>query len=109
MVFFCGDERRDELPDILKQHDIDVNEIVVYQTVEVPRKITKKYFGILFFSPSAVRSIFKLNKLGEKTIPFAIGNTTANEIKKFSNNKIIISNEPGKENLNQKMMEYFNP
>jgi uroporphyrinogen-III synthase len=109
VVFFCGDQRRDELPDILKQHDIEVNEIVVYQTIEVPHKISKPYHGILFFSPSAVRSFFKINKLQEKTIAFAIGNTTANEIKKFSNNKIIISDEPGKENLVQKMMEYFNP
>ncbi len=109
VVFFCGDQRRDELPDILKQHDIDVNEIVVYQTIEVPRKIDKFYHGILFFSPSAVRSFFRLNKLQDKTIAFAIGNTTAIEIKKFSNNKIIISDEPGKENLVQKMMDYFNP
>lgn len=109
VVFFCGDQRRDELPDILKQHNIEVNEIVVYQTIEVPHKISKSYHGILFFSPSAVRSFFKINKLQEKTIAFAIGNTTANEINKFSSNKIIISDEPGKENLVQKVIEYFTP
>lgn len=107
VVFFCGDQRRDELPAILKQQDIEVNEIVVYQTIEVPHKIDTFYHGILFFSPSAVRSFFKLNKLDEKTMAFAIGNTTAKEIMKFSNNKIIISDEPGKENLVQKMIEYF--
>ena len=109
VVFFCGDQRRDELPGILRQHDIEVNEIVVYQTIEVPHKISKEYFGVLFFSPSAVRSFFKLNKLDEKTIVFAIGNTTAKEVTKFSTNKIIISDEPGKENLVQKMIEYFAP
>ena len=107
VIFFCGDQRRDELPDILKQHNIEVNEIVVYQTIEVPRKIEKFYHGILFFSPSAVRSFFKTNKAESKIILFAIGNTTANEIKKFSSNKIVISDEPGKENLVAKMMEYF--
>lgn len=109
VIFFCGDQRRDELPDILRKNDIDVNEIVVYQTIEVPHKIDRFYHGVLFFSPSAVRSFFKLNKLQERTIAFAIGNTTANEIKKFSTNKIIISDEPGKENLVQRMIEYFNP
>ena len=109
VIFFCGDQRRDELPDILRQHDIEVNEIVVYQTIEVQHKVKKEYHGILFFSPSAVRSFFKPNKINEKTILFAIGNTTANEIKKFSKNKIIISDEPGKENLVQKMIEYFTP
>lgn len=107
VVFFCGDQRRDELPEILKQHDIEVNEIVVYQTIEISHKISKDYFGILFFSPSAVRSFFKTNKVSGKTILFAIGNTTAAEIKKFSSNKIIISDEPGKENLVTKMIGYF--
>lgn len=107
VIFFCGDQRRDELPAILKKHDIEVNEIEVYQTIAVPHTIDKVYHGILFFSPSAVASFFKNNKLPETTILFAIGNTTATEIKKYSSNKIIISDEPGKENLVRKMMEYF--
>ena len=81
----------------------------MYQTIATPHKIDKEYFGILFFSPSAVQSFFSKNKVCEKTILFAIGNTTANEIKKYSTNKIIISDEPGKENLVTKMIEYFNP
>ena len=109
VIFFCGDQRRDELPDILRQNNIEVNEIVVYQTIATPHKIEKNYFGILFFSPSAVQSLFSQNKVGDRTILFAIGNTTANEIKKYSNNKIIISDEPGKENLVAKMIEYFSP
>ena len=107
LFFFCGDQRRDELPDILRNNDIQVNEIVVYQTIPVKHKIEKTYHGILFFSPSAVQSFFSANKINDKTILFAIGNTTANEIKKYSKNKIIISDEPGKENLFRKMMEYF--
>jgi uroporphyrinogen-III synthase len=109
VIFFCGDQRRDELPDILRKNDIDVNEIVVYQTLQTSHKIDKEYFGILFFSPSAVSSFFRVNKVPPKTILFAIGNTTASEIKKHSDNKIIISDEPGKENLVQKMIEYFSP
>ncbi len=107
VIFFCGDQRRDELPGILQQHGIEVNEIVVYQTIAVPHKIEKLYHGILFFSPSAVQSFFQKNTLTDQTILFAIGNTTANEIKKYSLNKIIISDEPGKENLVSKMKEYF--
>jgi len=91
----------------LQQHDIEVNEIVVYQTVPVPHKISKPYHGILFFSPSAVESFFSNNKLPEQTVLFAIGNTTAKEIKKYTNNTIIISGQPGKENLVEAMMEYF--
>lgn len=107
VTFFCGDQRRDELPLILQNNNIEVNEIVVYQTITTPHKISNAYFGILFFSPSAVNSFFSINKVAEKTVLFAIGNTTANELRKFSANKVIISDEPGKENLVAKMIEYF--
>lgn len=107
VFFFCGDQRRDELPYILKSNDIEVNEIVVYQTIPVKHKIEKTYHGILFFSPSAVESFFSNNKINDKPILFAIGNTTTTALKKYSNNKIIISDEPGKENLVRKLMEYF--
>lgn len=107
VTFFCGDQRRDELPDILRSNNITVSEIVVYETIPVQHKVNKPYHGILFFSPSAVESFFRNNKVPEQTILFAIGNTTAGSIKKFCNNKIIISDEPGKETLVGKMMEYF--
>ncbi|MEO8770885.1 MAG: uroporphyrinogen-III synthase [Ferruginibacter sp.] len=107
VIFFCGDQRRDELPNNLRQHGIEVNEIVVYQTIALQHKIEKEYLGILFFSPSAVESFFKKNKLSAKTILFAIGTTTASTIKKYTSNKILVSDQPGKEYLVEKMIEYF--
>lgn len=107
VTFFCGDQRRDELPEILRSNGIDITEITVYQTIAITHLIDKIYHGILFFSPSAVVSFFNKNKLPATTVIFAIGSTTANEIKKYSTNKIIISNQPGKENLVRMMMEYF--
>ncbi len=107
VIFFCGDKRRDELPSILNEHSIEVNEIEVYQTNMIHHTIEKNYDGILFFSPSAVESFFSTNNLNEKTILFAIGKTTANEIKKYSRNKIIIGDEPGKTHLVEKVIEYF--
>jgi uroporphyrinogen-III synthase len=114
VTFFCGDRRRDELTDILKQNNIEVTEIVVYETVLIPHKIEKKYDGILFFSPSAVQSFFEKNKPDDQTVLFAIGNTTANEIKKYLSsdgvdlkNKIFISDEPVKETLLEKAITYF--
>jgi uroporphyrinogen-III synthase len=107
VIFFCGNQRREELPEILKNNHIDVNEIVVYETIPVPHNLRKQYHGILFFSPSAVESFFSNNKAEVSTVLFAIGNTTANAIKKFSNNKVLITEEPGKENLVRNMMEYF--
>lgn len=107
VIFFCGNQRRDELPDILREHNIEVNEIEVYTTIATPHKIKKHYDAVLFFSPSAVRSFFSVNKAGQQTILFAIGDTTAREISKFSKNKVIIGSEPGKENLLQEAISFF--
>jgi uroporphyrinogen-III synthase len=107
-LFFCGNQRRDELPDRLRANDIEVHEIRVYHSVAVPKKITKKYNGIVFFSPSAVDSFFGVNTLPSDTILFAIGNTTANSIKKYSENKIIISKKPDKNDMIRQVINYFN-
>jgi uroporphyrinogen-III synthase len=114
VFFFCGDQRRDELPGILRKQNVEVNEIEVYQTIAIPQKLDKAYNGILFFSPSAAASFFTRNKLDKKTILFAIGNTTANEIKKYlpaagadSPNEIVISDRPGKKDLLEKAISYF--
>jgi uroporphyrinogen-III synthase len=107
VIFFCGDQRRPELPDQLLQKGIEVEEIVVYQTISIPHKLKRKYDAVLFFSPSAVNSFFKLNKGMKRTIFFAIGNTTASEIQKHTENKIIIGDEPSKERLVELAIEFF--
>lgn len=107
MVFFCGDLRREELPDLLKKAGIELTEVVVYQTLETPIKINKDYDGILFFSPSAVKSFFSINQVNSNALFFAIGNTTANAIKPFSKNSIIVSEFPAKDQLLDKAIKYF--
>ncbi|MEO6584046.1 MAG: uroporphyrinogen-III synthase [Ferruginibacter sp.] len=107
VIFFCGDQRRDELPAILNASDIEVEEVVVYETVPVPHKIKKEYLGILFFSPSAVESFFSVNKIAPETKMFAIGKTTADAIAERCNNKILLPEQATKYSLVEKMLEYF--
>lgn len=107
VVFFCGNQRREELPDLLQKQNIKVNEIIVYETIETPVKIDKQYNGILFFSPSAARSFFSINNISTDTVLFAIGTTTAVELRKLSNNKILVGEHPNKEQLAEKAIEYF--
>lgn len=107
-VFFCGNIRRDELPQLLKEHQIDLKEMVVYETDTIPHKIHKAYDAVLFFSPSAVDSFFSVNKIEEHTILFAIGNTTAKAIGNYSLNKIVKSDSPEKDSLVRKAIGYFN-
>lgn len=105
--FFCGDQRREELPEILRNNSIRVNEIEVYRTTEIQHQIEKVYDGILFFSPSAVSSFFKSNQVPDSTIIFSIGATTAAEVQLNSKNKIVVSELPGKDSLVKKMIHHF--
>lgn len=108
VIFFCGDKRRNEIPDTLKKNGITVEEIIVYKTIETPGIVKIKYDGILFYSPSAVESFFKKNTISDRTHLFAIGTTTANAIEQFSDRPVISSEIPGKENLVRLAINYFN-
>jgi uroporphyrinogen-III synthase len=107
LCFFCGDQRREELPSILRNNGIRVHEIEVYQTKDVTHTLNKEYQGILFFSPSAASSFFKSNQLPDSTVLFSIGTTTADELAAKSKNKIVVSDLPGKDQLVNKMISYF--
>ncbi len=107
VLFFCGDQRRETLPEKLKENDIEVTEIVVYQTAEIHHTLKKAYSGILFFSPSAVDSFFLTNQLTERVILFAIGTTTEQCIRKYCSNTIIVSHQPGKDSLVEQAITYF--
>jgi len=107
IFFFCGNLRRDLLPLELKKSGINVEELIVYNTAENPQAVTKNYDGILFFSPSAVRSFFEKNKINAETILFAIGKTTAAEVKNYSKNTTVISEIPDTQKLIADVIKYF--
>ena len=109
VFFFCGDQRRDEMPQKLNEAGISLEEIVVYKTSSTSKKINKEYDGVLFFSPSAVDSFFTTNTVASDAILFAIGNTTATAVNEIVNNKIVIADKPGKEELVKKMLAYLSP
>jgi uroporphyrinogen-III synthase len=107
IFFFCGDQRREELPAMLRAEGFKVNEWIVYRTLLTPRKTERVYAGIAFFSPSAVESFFSLNTVAEDVTLFAIGRTTAAAIQARCPNAVIISDRPGKEALVRTMTDYF--
>jgi uroporphyrinogen-III synthase len=100
-VFFCGNKRMHTLPDRLRRQGIELEEVIVYETVLAPKKTSCLYEGILFFSPGAVESFFSVNKIGNATVCFSIGKTTAKAIRKCTGHKIVTADFPGVENLLQ--------
>lgn len=108
VVFFCGDKRLDTLPGYLVQYGVKVREIVVYNTVETQQTLSRPYDAVLFFSPSGVQSFFRANSLKENAVLFAIGTTTAQAIKLYSDNEIIISGYSSKTQIVLDAINHFN-
>lgn len=82
VLFFCGQMRRDELPQTLFDRGIEIEEYVVYQTISRPKSLEGKHHGLLFFSPSSVESYFAANDPGPDTLCVVIGDTTAQALKR---------------------------
>lgn len=109
VVFFCGNKRMDTVPELMKGMGIDLEEIIVYQTLYTPSIITKKYDGILFFSKSAVESFAAANRIPVKTALFAIGDTTAKALKDYVGNTlpVIQSPSPSEKTLIETIIDFY--
>ncbi len=87
-TFFCGNKRRDDLPEILSKQNIEVNEVECYSTILSSKKIEDEFKGILFYSPSGIESFLIENKANDR-IAFCIGETSANEARKYFKTVIV--------------------
>lgn len=104
-TFFSGNLRKETLPKALKAAKVNFNEIQVYETTLTPQKIKTPVDGILFFSPSAVESYLKENKI-KNEICFCIGETTASSLEKITRN-IIVADQPSVENVIEDVIEEY--
>jgi uroporphyrinogen-III synthase len=105
-TFFSGNLRRETLPKALKAAKVNFNEIKVYETTLTPQKIKMPVDGILFFSPSAIESYLKDNKI-KNEICFCIGETTAEALDHITRN-IIVADQPSVENVIEDVIEEYN-
>ena len=80
VTYFCSNLRLDDLPTILAENNIQVNEIEAYTTKHAPAEVEDSVEGILFFSPSTVNSYLLKNATNK--VAYCIGETTAAEAKK---------------------------
>jgi uroporphyrinogen-III synthase len=107
VIFFCGNIRRDELPNKIRSEGGKIEEVVVYETEETPSKLERDYDGILFFSPSAVHAFFSSNKPAKHTVLFAIGKTTEEAIKQNKGRNIVVAHLTDKVELAQNAIDYL--
>lgn len=105
VTFFCGDKRRDELPNILEQNGIKVHEVIAYQTLLTPNSLAKNYDGLLFYSPSGIESFLQKNEV-KSEVAFCIGSTTSNEAKKHFD-KVVEAKLPSVESVLESVNSHF--
>lgn len=99
IVFFCGNQRRDDLPEILSGAGVEVEELIVYQTLFKPQQIIDDFEAIAFFSPSAVKSFFSENTLRQNVTCVSVGNTTTEAIREHCSNRTLTAKKPSEESV----------
>ena len=104
-TFFSGNLRKETIPKALKEANIQLNEIQVYETTLTPHKLEVPVEGLLFFSPSGVESYLSENKI-KKEVCFCIGETTAEALATVTKN-IRIAENPSVEDLILEVIEEF--
>ncbi len=108
-IFFCGDKRRDELPEAFKNAGLQLTEVVLYKNILQSKKIEVSYQAVLFFSPSAMQSFLEQNAMPKSVMCFCIGYTTANALKEYKvNNKITVISYPSQQVMIDEVLHYFN-
>jgi uroporphyrinogen-III synthase len=104
VTYFCSDLRLDDLPTILEENNIKVQEVEAYQTKFDALKIEDTVEGIMFYSPSTVQSYLEKNK--PQGIAFCIGDTTATEANKHFND-VRMAKVPTVESVIELVNEYY--
>lgn len=80
ITYFCSDLRLDDLPTILTENNITVNEIETYKTKHSIIQVDDSVEGVLFYSPSTIDSYLQNNTINK--VAYCIGETTAEHARK---------------------------
>ncbi|MBD0779382.1 hydroxymethylbilane synthase [Maribacter sp. ANRC-HE7] len=105
VTYFCSNLRLDDLPTILADNGITVNEIEAYKTKHTPVEVPKNVKGILFFSPSTVESFLELNKADKKA--YCIGESTAKKAREHFS-EVYVAKIPSVESVIDLVNEGYN-
>ena len=105
-TYFSGKKRLLKLENILNKNNIKIIIHEVYDTLLTPKKINNHYDGIIFYSPSAVKSFFKGNNSFKNTYGFCLGNRTAKELKNYSDS-FSVAKSNSEENMLVSINKYF--
>jgi uroporphyrinogen-III synthase len=106
-LFWCSNLRRPILPEILKQNNIEVEDLIVYETIIQTETINQHYDAIAFLSSAATDSFFNNNQVLPNVPLFAIGETTFNTLKNYSAQNVFVAEKPNTTLLLQQIKKYY--
>lgn len=109
VIYFHGNLSRGEVTEKLRSQDIEVIEIEVYQTKIKPVSLPENPVeAVLFYSPSAVQG-FKKGQGFNGDLPglFAIGPTTAEALRKETDQGVEIADSPDTKELLKTVADYL--
>ena len=102
-LFFTGNQRMPEIEAAFQRENKALEVIETYTTTAQPKAVGN-YDAVLFYSPSGVESFLQNNSLEDST-SFAIGETTALSLQKYTDN-IITATQPTIEHLIAAVRKY---
>lgn len=104
-LHISGNLRTEDISKVLTENNIGYKAIMGYETTLECKQFDREFDGILFFSPSAVKSFTKMNRIIGTA--FCIGETTAAEAQKHTNS-IVVAKKPTIENVIVQAVKHFN-
>ncbi len=96
-LYLCSKQRRDELPALFHSEKISFKELFVYRSIALIKSFDRIFAAVCFYSPRGVIAFAKANPNYKPLIAVCIGNTTANEARKYYD-AIVIANKQTIEN-----------
>ncbi|QZT36067.1 uroporphyrinogen-III synthase [Halosquirtibacter xylanolyticus] len=103
--YFCGKQRMPYIEAFLKDHDYSFNLVEVYETIDVKVDLDiQQYDALVFASPSAVQSFFAQYDVSHPC--FAIGPSTANELKHYTR-EVLVSSTPSLYELFHTVSDFY--
>ena len=103
--FFCSAQRRDELPNLLKNNHINLREHHLYQSVPDVKIFPNDFDAVLCFSPLGVKAYYENHN--KQPMAICIGETTAAEVRTFTS-EVLVANKTSIESVIIRTIKSFN-
>jgi uroporphyrinogen-III synthase len=103
IVYFCGDEHRQELEEGFKNANTKISKVITHQSEITFPVINKSFDAVFVFSPRSVESLLKNNKFSQQTTFACIGVTTEDYVRSRGITNTFISSYPD----SKKLLEEF--